>query len=1421
MSTQQVILNTATVTTSGSDIFYPDGNQIVLLWNIQGPITGSSPTIQFSVSEVDPTDLVTNIGQTTNSPVITAVGLDQLQTIISRSPALLVRWTVTGVTPSFGDVNLSIASGNSSGVTITTGGGGGGTVDQGAPGLLTNGWPVKVTDGTNVLGTSTHPFKIDPTGTTTQPVSGTVTANAGSGTFTVGGTVTANIGTTNGLALDSSLTTIDTDIKATQPRDVTDRSGRLLGHVTVDNFPGTQPISGTVTANIGTTGGLALDTSVNGILVTQGSTTAGETGPLVQGAVTTGAPVYTTAETSPLSLTTAGALRVDGSSTTQPVSGTVTANAGTGTFTVGGTVTANAGSGTFTVGGTVTSNIGTTNGLALDATLTGGTAKFEVYDGTNVIGTSAHPVRIDPTGTTTQPVSGTVIANAGSGIFTVGGTVTANIGTTNGLALDTSVTGLQVSQGSTTSGQKGGLTLGAVTTAAPSYTTAQSSPLSLTTAGALRVDGSAVTQPISGTVTANAGSGTFTVSGTVNQGTANTAANSWPVEVTDGTNTLGVSAHPLRIDPTGTTTQPISGTVTANAGTGTFTVSGTTTSNQGAAAALSGAWPVEITDGTNVLATATHPVRTDPTGTTTQPISGTVTANAGSGTFTVSGTVTSNIGTTNGLALDTSVNGILLSQGSATSGEKGPLIQGAVTTAAPTYTTAQTSPLSLTTAGALRVDGSAVTQPVSGTITANAGSGTFTVSGTTTANQGTAAALSGAWPVEVTDGTNVLGTSSHPVRTDPTGTTTQPVSGTVTANAGSGTFTVSGTVTSNIGTTNGLALDTSVNGILISQGSTTSGEKGPLIQGAVTTAAPTYTTAQTSPLSLTTAGALRVDASATTQPVSGTVTANAGSGTFTVGGTVTANIGTTNGLALDATLTGGTAKTQMFDGTNVIGTSSHPVRVDPTGTTTQPVSGTVTANIGTSGSLALDASVTGLQVSQGSTTSGQKGGLILGAVTTAAPTYITAQTSPISLTTAGAVRVDGSAVTQPVSGTVTANAGSGTFTVSGTVTANQGGTWTVQPGNTANTTPWLTTINQGGNSATVTASNALKIDGSAVTQPVSGTVTSNQGTANSIANAWPTTTTDGTNTAAVAPASTAATTANPAAVVALSPNSPLPNIRAVDSANSSTTTLAASGSFTGTGTSGLGYASLSVMVVPIGATAPPGTLIIEQSSDNSNWDIQDTYSVPGGTASPAAEYDVMVNLRAQFYRIVYNNGATAQTAFRLQTIKIPVSSPLPDAPTAKGTQAMLFMPVQEPKDTGRTIKVYTATSVTGVTTEAMLTLTPLTNFTAGSTGSSFSVTSGKTFRIQSIVATIQSTTTTAVSGAVRLRISASGTVTTGTTATASIGTDATSAQNGGGSTNILHFPDGLEISGTMQFGLSQVAGSTSSTVSASIIGYEY
>lgn len=69
---------------------------------------------------------------------------------------------------------------------------------------------------------------------------------------------------------------------------------------------------------------------------------------------------------------------------------------------------------------------------------------------------------------------------AQSGTWTVQPGNTAN--TTPWLTTDSST----VSQGSTTSGQKGGLIMGAVTTSAPSYTTGQTSALSLDVAGNLR-----------------------------------------------------------------------------------------------------------------------------------------------------------------------------------------------------------------------------------------------------------------------------------------------------------------------------------------------------------------------------------------------------------------------------------------------------------------------------------------------------------------------------------------------------------------------------------------------------------------------------------------------------------------------------------------------------------------------------------------------------------------------------------------------------------------------------------------------------------------------------------------------------------------------------------------------------------------------
>jgi len=82
------------------------------------------------------------------------------------------------------------------------------------------------------------------------------------------------------------------------------------------------------------------------------------------------------------------------------------------------------------------------------------------------------------------PIFGPVTANAGTNLNT---SALALESGGNLAATKTNTDNLTLAQESTTAGQKGNLILGAVTTAAPTYTTAKSDPLSLKTNGDLRV----------------------------------------------------------------------------------------------------------------------------------------------------------------------------------------------------------------------------------------------------------------------------------------------------------------------------------------------------------------------------------------------------------------------------------------------------------------------------------------------------------------------------------------------------------------------------------------------------------------------------------------------------------------------------------------------------------------------------------------------------------------------------------------------------------------------------------------------------------------------------------------------------------------------------------------------------------------------
>ncbi len=265
-------------------------------------------------------------------------------------------------------------------------------------------------------------------------------------------------------------------------------------------------------------------------------------------------------------------------------------------------------------------------------------------------------------------------------------------------------------------------------------------------------------------------------------------------------------------------------------------------------------------------------------------------------------------------------------------------------------------------------------------------------------------------------GTVEAGTSTDPLRVDPTGSTTQPVSGTVTVTDGSGPITVDGTVaatqsggwtvTANAGTnlnTSALVLESTFGR---AQGSGTSGQTGPLIQGAVTTAAPSYTTGQTSPFSLTLSGLLRVDGSGVTQPVSGTVAATQ-SGSWSLAANQSVNVAQINGVT-------------PLMGNGVTGTGSPRVTIASDNTA-------FTVNVGTfpDNEPVNMAQVAGTAVSVGNGASGT-----------------------------GVQRV--------------------TLANDSTGIVNQGGTWTVQPGNTQNTTEWLTkptprTVSSANNTGTCTS----------------------------------------------------------------------------------------------------------------------------------------------------------------------------------------------------------------------------------------------------------------------------------------------------------------------------------------------------------------
>lgn len=96
--------------------------------------------------------------------------------------------------------------------------------------------------------------------------------------------------------------------------------------------------------------------------------------------------------------------------------------------------------------------------------------------------------------------------------------------------------------------------------------------------------------------------------------------------------------------------------------------------------------------------------------------------------------------------------------------------------------------------------------------------------------------------------------------------------------------------------------------------------------------------------------------------------------------------------------------------------------------------------------------------------------------------------------------------------------------------------------------------------------------------------------------------------------------------------------------NSSTATLTSGSVFTGTAEDISQYSEVRVAVKSDVASATDG-LSCQFSSDGTNWDNTDVYTIPAATGKIYG-----FGVGARYFRIVYTNGGTNQASFRLQTI---------------------------------------------------------------------------------------------------------------------------------------------------------------------------
>lgn len=223
--------------------------------------------------------------------------------------------------------------------------------------------------------------------------------------------------------------------------------------------------------------------------------------------------------------------------------------------------------------------------------------------------------------------------------------------------------------------------------------------------------------------------------------------------------------------------------------------------------------------------------------------------------------------------------------------------------------------------------------------------------------------------------------------------------------------------------------------------------------------------------------------------------------------------------------------------------------------------------------------------------------------------------------------------------------------------------------------------------------------------------------------------------------------------------------------------------------------------------------------------------LPTGAATSALQ-QTMGTAGAPSTQVASVQGVTGGLALPISAATLPLptgaaTSANQTTPVAKGTQGTTAEPTQDLKDSGRSKVILSSVKVTSITTEALLTLTQKKGDATVTTGTSYTVTAGKTLRIQSISMYAEMTTAaTAAWVSCRLREgAASGGAVSATSDIVDIVESSTIAVTDvigmGVPPAIVNFPDGLEIAGGQTLGISELALNVDLSVTIVVIGFEY